>query len=302
MELSVVVSTLNDRQRLLPCLDAVREHAPSSTEVVVVNGPSSDGTTGAVRERDDVDVLVEISDRHRSASRNAGFEHATGETVAFLGDEYAVTGSWYDAVAAGVRAGADVLTGPVRGLDAAEPSAEATSASRFAGRSVTPFDGDNVAFSRSVVEALDGFDEYLEVGSDRDCAHRVAALDYDVTWSAEMAVRSEVGTDGGRSSPDWGTRYRSVAYRLAKNYGLRPHVLCRALGSAVRDGVSNTRAVLAGDATPTGWLRNGSDVATNVLCGFRDGIAARRGAAGPGPNPNGITARHDRVVQVHDRR
>jgi len=84
MELSVVVSTLNDRERLLSCLDALTERTPSSTEVIVVNGPSSDGTTGVVRDSGDVDVLVEISERNSSVSRNAGLEVATGDIVAFL--------------------------------------------------------------------------------------------------------------------------------------------------------------------------------------------------------------------------
>ena len=54
MQLSVVVPTLNARRRLVACLDALAAVAPES-EVVVVNGPSADGTTGIVREREDVD-------------------------------------------------------------------------------------------------------------------------------------------------------------------------------------------------------------------------------------------------------
>jgi glycosyltransferase involved in cell wall biosynthesis len=73
MQLSVVVPTLNDREHLGATLDALAERVPSA-EVIVANGPSTDGTTGMVRDRDDVDLLVEVSDRVPNVVRNAGIE------------------------------------------------------------------------------------------------------------------------------------------------------------------------------------------------------------------------------------
>ncbi|WP_255170178.1 glycosyltransferase family 2 protein [Natrononativus amylolyticus] len=300
MKLSVVVSTLNGREPLLACLDALRERTPARTEVVVVNGPSSDGTTGAVRDRDDVDVLVEISERNPNVSRNAGIANATGDVIAFLRDEYAIRAAWYEAIETAAEAGADVVTGPVSGEPAHESDPK-TSRS-VGGRTVASFDGDNVALSRAALEALDGFDEYLVVGGARDCAHRLGALEFDVTWSAEMAVRRDVGTDGGRATPDWGDRYRSLAYRLAKNYGPRPTAVARTAGSALRDGLGSTRAVVTGEATPTGWFGNGTAVLTNALGGFRDGLRARYRDRTERRNPNGVSARRDRAVRVYDRR
>ena len=89
MDLSVVVPTLNGRDRLATSLDSLATHAPDA-EVVVVNGPSADGTTGMVRDRDDVDVLVELSARTLNVARNAGIQAATGDAVAFLGYAFAV--------------------------------------------------------------------------------------------------------------------------------------------------------------------------------------------------------------------
>jgi glycosyltransferase involved in cell wall biosynthesis len=299
MELSVVVSTLNDREQLLSCLDALAERTPSSTEVIVVNGPSSDGTTGTVRERDDVDVLVEISERNPSVSRNAGFELATGDIVAFLDGELAIGDSWYQGIDESIASGTDVVTGPVTG---GPIETERASSQTVAGRTVTHFHGDNVAFERTVLESLDGFDEYLEEASERDCAHRVAGLEHEVAWNRTMAARCEVGTDGGRADPDWGTIYRSLSYRLAKNYGLRPTVLARTAGSALRDGLSGVRRLASGDATPTGWVSDGTDVVTNIARGLWDGVRARYADRSTQRNPNGISERHDRAVRVYDRR
>ncbi|PSP62857.1 hypothetical protein BRC77_08735 [Halobacteriales archaeon QH_8_64_26] len=102
MDLSVVVPTLNGRTQLLRCLDALSAHAPT-VEVIVVNGPSTDGTTGAVREREDVDVLVEIADRNLNVARNAGVENASGEWVAFVSDEYSIEPAWSEALGEAAR-------------------------------------------------------------------------------------------------------------------------------------------------------------------------------------------------------
>ncbi|MFC6717112.1 glycosyltransferase family 2 protein [Natrialbaceae archaeon GCM10025810] len=300
MELSVIVSTLNDRERLLSCLDALRERTPPSTEVIVVNGPSTDGTTGVVREREDVDVLVEISERNENVSRNAGLEASSGDAVAFVGDTYTVEPTWYDAVEVGIADGADVVTGPVASGNAGGD--DQASPTRVAGRTVTHFHGNNVVFARPVLEALDGFDEYLTVDGDRDCAHRAAELGFDVIWDGRMAVTPAVGTDGGRADREWGESYRSLTYRLTKNYGPRPTVLARTMGSALRDAVHGARAVAAGDRRPTTWFGDGLEVAKNAAGGFRDGVLARYLDRSPHRNPNGVSVRHDRAVRVYDRR
>jgi len=335
MELSVVVSTLNDRERLLSCLDALTERTPSSTEVIVVNGPSSDGTTGVVRDSGDVDVLVEISERNSSVSRNAGLEVATGDIVAFLDGEYAIEHSWYPAIDEAMAGATDVVTGPVTGGPA---SGDRQSPQQVAGRSVTHVHGGNVAFERSVLEALNGFDEYLEEASERDCAHRLAGLEYEVSWDAAMAARREVGTDGGepidvgrsaselrsdggRADPDWGATYRSLSYRLAKNYGLRPRVLARTVGSALgrlppasvgwqrvmrrrRDGYptarpsSRTSRAACGTAfahgmgiARAGAIPTGSPSATTERSGSTTGVDRRRGRYGDGASRPRVSTR-----------
>ncbi|WP_265110346.1 glycosyltransferase family 2 protein [Halosolutus halophilus] len=300
MELSVVVSTLNDREQLLSSLDALHEQTPTETEIIVVNGPSSDGTTGVVRDRPDVDVLVEISERNPNVSRNAGFEVASGDVVAFLGGEYVVERGWYEALADAIETDVDVVTGPLTSADGSVDGDEPVRT--VAGRRVARVEADNAAFDRTVLEALDGFDEYLVADGARDCAHRVAGLGFDVAWTPAMAARSDVGADGGRADPDWGSTYRALAYRLTKNYGPRPVVLVRTIGSAVRDGAAGVRGILEGDETPTGWFADGTDVIKSSACGFRDGLRARFADRSTQRNPNGISTRHDRAVRIYDRR
>jgi len=314
MQLSVVVPTLNGRDRLGTALDALAEHAPDA-EVVVVNGPSSDGTSGLVEARDDVAALVEVSERNVNVARNAGIRAATGDVVAFVDDDHRVEAGWADAVAEAVGAGADVTTGPTHQELAAGMTTDEEETTAIAGREVTYFDGGNVAFTRGTLSAIDGFDEYLQTGGARDAAHRLAGRGRPVEWVPGMAVRRDVETDGGAAlrtdlprpnvgdeelGRDWAWKYRSLAYRLTKSYGLRPGIVRRLVGQAGGDASTNARDVLGGREAATEWVHNGRQVVVNALVGVKDGVRARLRDRTPRRNPNGASARDDRAVDVHD--
>jgi glycosyltransferase involved in cell wall biosynthesis len=328
MELSVVVPTLNGRDRLAACLDALAAHAPEA-EVIVANGPSADGTTGMVRDRDDVDVLVEISDRTVNVARNAGIEVATGDAVALVDYDNRIEEGWLDAVRAGL-ADADAVTGPVtpiepeegrgdggrvddeggrggdddrRGDDGSRDGPERRS---LAGTEVTFFEGGNVVLRREALRDLDGFGEYLNTGGARDAAHRLAQMGRTVAWREDMAVAKELpsptAADGGRSAREWGWKYRALAYRLLKNYGVRPSVIARAGTHAATDAFGAAGDVLRGESTPSRWAATGRDVTLGLAGGSSDGLVARSRDRSPARNPNGISKRADRAVAKYDRR
>lgn len=299
MDISVVVPTLNDRDRLEGCLDALAAESPE--EVIVVNGPSTDGTSGMVRDRDDVDVLVEIDDRNVNTSRNAGLDRARGDALAYLTPVVRVEDGWTDAVRE-TLSDAGVVTGPTHEELRAGVATDTVETRAIRGRSVTYFNGGNAAFSREVLEDLDGFDENLETGGARDAAHRIAGLEYGVAWASDMCVSREAATDGGTMERDWRMRYHSLAYRLAKNYGLHPTVWWRTGRHAVADAIATLRDVARGDARPTHWFGNGRDVVLGSTSGYADGIRARYADRSPRRNPNGWSARADRAVAVYDKR
>ena len=307
MDLSVVVPTLNSRERLAACLDALAAVDP--IEVIVVNGPSADGTSGMCRDRADVDVLVELDDRNVNVARNAGISRACGDAVAFLSHELRVEPGWLDALVEGLE-GASAVTGPIRRQLDVGWTAEGPETRTIRGRDVHYLNGGNVAVTREALEAIDGFDEYLVVGGARDAAHRLAALDREVHWAGAMAVsrhdtsagvRPAVMADGG-DGPDWRWRYRSLAYRLAKNYGASPTVPYRLVRHAVADAVSTAKDVVMGDGRPSRWAGNGRDVTLGGAHGLLDGWRARLADRSPRRNPRGLSARADRAVAVYDRR
>ena len=298
MDLSVVVPTLNGRDRLATCLDAITAHAPD-VEVVVVNGPSADGTTGMVRDRDDVDVLVEVAARNLNVARNAGLDVASGEAVAFLRHDLSIEETWRNAVEAGLSAAA-VATGPTHRTLRAGMTTETPETRTIRGREVSYFNGGNVAFHRRVLDALDGYDEYLQTGGARDAAHRLAGLDHRVSWQSGMCVRREYEADGGVTTGDQTWKYRALSYRLVKNYGIRPTVVRRTVSHALSDASDSARSVLRGDTTPTSWFATGRAVVGGTVRGVADGLVARARDRSPTRNPRGTSRRLDRAVTTYD--
>ncbi len=299
MDLSVVVPTLNDRDELRGCLDALASESPA--EIVVVNGPSTDGTSGMVRDRDDVDVLVETDERNVNVARNAGLDRVRGNSVAFVDPTMAVEEGWLDAVEEGLSEDAAV-TGPTHEQLGAGVATDTVESRTIGGRRVTYFNGGNVAFSRELVTELDGFDEYLDVGGARDAAHRIAGLGYGVHWASRMCVSRGAAADGGETERDWRARYRSLSYRLAKNYGVHPTVPFRTLRHAMTDAGATLRDVAQGEGKPSAWFGNGRDVVLGSFRGYADGLKARYTDRSPKRNPRGLSVRTDRAVTVHDRR
>ena len=152
----MVVPTLNERDHLEGCLDALAREDPAET--LVVNGPSTDGTSGMVLDRTDVDALIEVDDRNINAARNAGLDRAAGDAVAFLSPVVRVEEGWRSA-AVEALADADVATGPTHEQLRAGVATDTVETRTIRGRSVTYFNGGNAALSRELLEALDGFDE-----------------------------------------------------------------------------------------------------------------------------------------------
>jgi glycosyltransferase involved in cell wall biosynthesis len=325
MQLSVVVPTLNGREHLVTCLDALTTHAPAA-EVIVVNGPSVDGTTGTIRERNDVDVLVELDERNINVARNAGIDRASGDVIAFVDYWLAIEQGWIDTIqtafeplAQSHRASGHgsetpgAITGPIYQSSSEDVGTETAERRTIGTHRVTYFQGGNVVFRKGLLESIDGFDEYLATGGARDAAHRLARLGYDMRWRQCLSVRQEaqegisgvdetqrMRADGGEQTKDWHWRYRSLTYRLTKNYGIRS--LWRVARHAAIDAGTSLPNIARGNTRPSGWLTNGRKLANGSATGVKDGLIARLRDRTPQRNHRGLSTRTDRAVAVYDRR
>lgn len=305
MRLSVVVPTHNERDELAACLDSLSSEIPAA-EVIVVNGPSTDGTSGMVRAREDVDVLLDCASRNINVARNAGFREASGEALALIAPNYRVRPGWLAAVNACLEGEADLVSGPVRVGDP-DPRGDVPMGGRIV--------GGNLALTRAAAMALDGFDEYLVYEGARDLDQRISGQDLHVVWHPEMSVRGRPpdgshrrqhrgGYDsawGDADTIDWASRYRSLAYRTVKNDGVGIRSIVHLVSTAVRDGAGVGRQVLGGSVSLSRWASNGVSVARNCLRGIADGLGARRSDRTAAGNPHGLSrAAPEVIVDRHD--
>jgi glycosyltransferase involved in cell wall biosynthesis len=298
MKCSVVIPTLNGRDHLATSLDALAAHAPAC-EVIVVNGPSADGTTGMVQNRDDVAVLLEISERTPGVALNAGINMATGDAIAFLNHDLAVESGWQTAVIDGLTE-AVAVTGPIHqtlpvGMTTTEPESTV-----IGEKSISLFNMGNVAFRADILNELDGFDEYLDAREGIDLAHRINNVGETVSWEANMGVRTEFKTDGGIRQQNRREKYRALAYTLMKNYGLRFTTAKETIRPPGQDALTSLRATVTGEMQPTTWIATGRDVLAGLCDGIRSGAVARVRDRSSVRNPNGCSARADRVVACYD--
>ncbi len=180
MKISVVISTYNRAASLEATLLALRHQIHEPLEVIVVNGPSTDGTRDLLESWGGKIRVGHCPQRHLAMSRNIGVQLAAGEIVAFIDDDAIAEPQWLCELA-GAYASDDVggtggivydpngfrlqykyavcdRTGQVR-FNVDQPLPE------YVERGADPFiylQGTNMSFRRSLLERIEGFNEEFE--------------------------------------------------------------------------------------------------------------------------------------------
>lgn len=164
---SVVVCTLDRERSLRRALRGLARLRGASFEVIVVNGPSRDGSAQVARRAGA--RLVEIAQRNLSAARNAGARTAAGRIVAFLDDDAVPARDWLAEIAPAFDGeGVVAVGGPVLDRDGGGfPGPLGVSPLGFPrpwsgnGADSPYVTGGNMAFARRALFEAGGFDENL---------------------------------------------------------------------------------------------------------------------------------------------
>jgi GT2 family glycosyltransferase len=183
---SVIVCTHNGERTLSQCLERLRALTYPDFETIVVDDGSADGSADIARAHGA--VLVQTEHRGLSFARNAGVARARGDVVAFLDDDAYPDPDWLYYVAAALRANAHAgVGGPnippeddglVADCVAAAPGAPIHVL--ISDREAEHVPGCNMAFRKSALEEVGGFDERF----------RVAGDDVDVCWRLQESGRT----------------------------------------------------------------------------------------------------------------
>src|SRR4051794_6261080 len=95
--LSIVIPTHNRPDLLRACLQAVTNHAPAGTEVVVVDDASPNVEASCVAATFGVRAIRFERQRGFAIAANAGIRASRGDVVEMLNDDTEVQAGWADA-------------------------------------------------------------------------------------------------------------------------------------------------------------------------------------------------------------
>ena len=238
--ISVVICTFNRKDWLLRCLEGLDGLELQPTEIIVVDGPSTDGTREVIEDLQSKGRLILVAQPRLegiSAARNLGLKAAKGEIVCFIDDDAVPYPGWTKAILAGYDA-EDVggVGGPVNHL----------SGELAMGRNAVSIFGDwadeskgqrveglypvmvgcNMSFRTDVLRKVGGFDPFFRYHQDEtDACVRVVLAGYRILYLEDVVVRHEWAKGSYRKDRlKWylKLRYlwgRNTAHLVRKNFG-----------------------------------------------------------------------------------
>ncbi|MBN1827452.1 MAG: glycosyltransferase [Candidatus Eisenbacteria bacterium] len=294
---SVVVCTYNRARTLGACLEALGHLDYPEYEIVVVNGPSTDGTD-AVLSRFPGVKRVDNPERNLSVSRNLGIAASAGEIVALLDDDALPDTDWLDRLA---EPYVDVTVGAVGGK-VFGPGGDHL---QFNNGIITRFgmpvaireepgdfnlpDGDrfnimmgtNASFRRSALDDVGGFDENYEYYHDEsDLCVRVIRAGHRVVHAPEARVWHEFEKSHVRVAlhdVNWRVVAKNTIYFFFKNnrWYARPFDCLQPLRAVLVLLGSFTRWYLRGEIGGGLFLRSFGRWMAGVALGYGKGFFRR---------------------------
>jgi glycosyltransferase involved in cell wall biosynthesis len=126
--------------------------------------------------------------------RNAGVRSALGEVVVFTDAGCLPEDGWLARLTAPLHDGEDVASGLWRGASARPDMYEDPQARFRDSRYLDVCGTGNLAFRRGAFDAVGGFDERFEYGSDTDFSWRLVDAGYRIRYVPDAVIRHDFGT------------------------------------------------------------------------------------------------------------
>jgi glycosyltransferase involved in cell wall biosynthesis len=205
-----VINTLNRCARLERTLVALRDQTYDNFEVIVVNGPSDDGTADMLASFRDRARLATCDEASLGRSRNIGVRMSSADIVAFIDDDAVPRDDWLEVLVLPYRNRAvAAVGGPVfdvpsndvawglctcTRLGVADPSSEGP-LERYLGRGADPvayLPGCNMSFRRQILVDVGGFNTLLtDTHDDAEICSRLIDRGHRIHVVEDVVVRHD---------------------------------------------------------------------------------------------------------------
>jgi glycosyltransferase involved in cell wall biosynthesis/GT2 family glycosyltransferase len=234
---SIVVCTYNRGKYLDRCIQSLRRQSYQRTEIIIVNGPSTDETDTILQQYDHVVIIRQQQLNGLSYARNLGIKAAKGEIIAFIDDDAVADENWLRFLVEGYS---DSTISGVGGLvygpgqthyqfdngvidkcgipDAIRPPDKKIKDNEF-----RIFMGTNCSFRKSVLFEVGGFDPYFRYYHDEsELCVRIVNAGYHLLYKRDAYVVHDMVEGHNRKSPydlNWSEIVKNVIYFTMKNFG-----------------------------------------------------------------------------------
>ncbi len=249
---TVVVACYNGAQTLRACLESLRRLDYPDFEILVIDDGSTDHTPDITTAFPDVRTLRHPENRGLSTARNLGIRAASGEVVAFTDADCEADRDWLRHLVAALTRGDAVAAGGPNLLPPDDSTVAAAVMASPGGpthvmlddRSAEHVPGCNMAFRKSALEQIGGFDPtFRRAGDDVDICWRIQARGWRIAFAPAAFVwhhrRATVG-DYLRQQAGYGEAEALLATRHPDRFN--------ALGNAVWHG-----RIVGPPADPPPW-------------------------------------------------
>src|SRR3990172_1618854 len=189
---SIVVPAYNAERTIGPLLDSLMSLHYPEYEVIIVNDGSKDRTREIVEQYPV--RLINQTNRGASAARDAGLRAASGEIVAYVDSDVAVTPEWLEHLfepfsdqAIAATTGRTVFlrnekcASWMRSMDIERRNAHRKKYTRLA-------NGPNSAFRRDILLKVGGFDPRWYHAEDTEVSYRIWGLGHRIQYVPEAVV------------------------------------------------------------------------------------------------------------------